>query len=119
MKTLNQKIKNLNLEERIIISAEIAEKILKKEDEIINDLTEVFECGLQNDYNTNGISDFHSETKEEMEKLLLEKTQWSILFQDGKVYIDWKNEISGFGTGFWGHDPIRIKNLKAIEKFIL
>ena len=95
-------------EKRISISAKAAEEILENEG---LELIDVFETGLGNDYDSAGNSEFHSESREEMENLLLEKTKWSIFIDEtGNAFIDWMNDISGFGTGYWGHDPVKIEN---------
>lgn len=89
------------METRTEITTEEAQRIISQQEN--DDLIEfVFELGL---------SDYEG-PKEEIKDILREKTEWSLIREDGKYYLDWKNNIMGFGTGFWGHDPIPLNNLK-------
>ena len=90
---------------RVEITKDDAQKVMNTQYKS-NLIEDVFETGLEC---------LESEDeKTEMIETLEKETEWSIVFESDEddnivsASLDWKNLISGFGTGFWGHDLIKL-----------
>lgn len=80
-----------------------------------------FESALFNEFDQEtGLEEipFHKINIDEMKNLLLEKTEFALVEAEGKVYLDWKNSISGFGSKHWGHEPIELSVSDNHQLFI-
>lgn len=102
-KTQNKKIEIMKA--RVEITKEAAQRVMNTQYQS-NLIEDVFETGLE--------CLESDEEKLEMIEKLEDKTEWSIVFETDtedniiSAELDWKNNIIGFGTCFWGHSPIKL-----------